>query len=825
MSRLKLLLSFILLVSVIFVFPQQPVLHWAKSFEPYAQTITNGRTVGVDEQGNVYSAGFLEGSYDFDPGPGVHIVTGTGPANYGIYISKLDANGNFVWASQIPVLLEFSQIELKVDKAGNIYLTSDTRVEADVDPGPGVYTLKLTGFRDAFVLKIDTDGNLVWAKQFGGPGDTGPQATMVEIDAESNVIVAGLFNNTCDFDPGPGVLNLTSSAHFQAFLVKLNNDGGLIWAKQLGNGPEIYSGCTIIDLKCDLGGNIVATGFFSRTCDFDPGTGVYNVTSSAGGQADAFIYKLDKNCNFIWVRTFIQHGTNNHFIQPTGIDIDGMNNIITTGIFIGDYDFDPGPGDKTVYANPWEYYISKLDAQGNYLWSHTLGNNGYDQGNDVVVDADNNIYSVGNFSNTVDFDPGPGTFTYNCDEYGTSALLKFDPDGNFKYAALFPGPVHSTSGMRRMAIDPARNIYIAGTGGYSIDYDPGSGVVTIPSGPFVLKYGPCFNASTSVLTVNACSSYMLNSQTYIASGTYVQTIPNATGCDSTITLHLVINNKKTEQTKSICEGSYFFAGGSNQNAAGIYYDTLTTTMGCDSVVITQIAIDPRPVPNLGADRDLCKNMVLKLTPGTFQSYVWQNNSIAATLPVTAPGFYWVKVTNNFQCSTTDTIRILTLLDPPANFLKKTDSLCAFKTLDLLSLNNYSRYQWSTGADSKIVTIQNPGKYWLTVTDANGCIDTDTTTIFDKQCQYGVYIPTAFTPDNNGKNDLFRPSIFGRLLKYHIAVYDRLGNLVFESNDAAKGWDGRLRGMTQENGAFVWICSYHLQGSAPKSEKGTVLLLR
>ncbi|HRO45953.1 gliding motility-associated C-terminal domain-containing protein [Agriterribacter sp.] len=805
---------------------QLPLLNWVKAFEAYNAGNSNARTVGIDEQGNVYSAGWFENSVDFDPGSGVYMMTGGSQFQSGVYISKLDANGNFVWAKQIPALLEFSQVELKVDRTGNVYLASDSRGAADMDPGPGVHMMTPTGFRDVFVVKLNTDGNFVWAKQFGGPGDTGPQSYMIELDPDNNVIVGGAFNNTVDFDPGPGTLNLTSSAHFQAFIVKLSNDGELIWAKQFGNGPEVYSGCNITDIKCDAQGNIVIVGSFARTCDFDPGPGVYNVTSVAGNSSNGFICKLDASSNFVWVKTLQEkRGDNNYFITPTGIDIDGMNNILTTGFFIGDFDFDPGAGEQNFFSNPHDCYILKLDQQGNFVWAKIIGNSESDMGSDVAVDAANNVYIIGSFGTSVDFDPGPGVHFINSPHYGLSALIKLSSGGEFVYAAPFQSISYGTSLFRRMIMDADHHIYVTGTAYGVNDFDPGPGVFSFTGGPFVLKLGPCLNATSSTLNISTCNSYTLNNQTFDSTGTYLQTILNVSGCDSLITLNLTINKKLTEQTKTICDGEFFFAGGANQIISGIYYDTLRTVLGCDSVIATHLTVNPKPSLNLGTDKNLCRNTQLTLTPGAYTSYLWQDSSNAATLTINSTGLYWVRVTNIFSCEATDTIMVLDIIEPPTGFLRKTDSVCSYKSLELAPSGSYTSYQWSTGQATKNIQVQTPGTYWLTVTDANRCIGVDTTIVFAKQCMFGVYVPTAFTPDNNGKNDKFKPIVYGKTVHYHLLVYNRWGSLVFQTTDPEKGWDGTIGGVSQNTGLFVWVCSYQLEGAEPGTEKGTVLLIR
>ena len=807
---------------------QLPVLGWAKVFDAYSADYSNGRTVGVDAQGNVFSAGFFENSLDFDPGPGLHMMTGGGPFNQGIYISKLDINGNFVWAKQIPTTISWSAIELKIDRAGNIYLAADLRNTADMDPGPGVFMMSPIGFRDAFVIKLNNDGNLIWAKKFGGPGDTGPQAFSIDLDPQDNVFIGGLFNNTVDFDPGPGTVNMTSTAHQQSYIVKLNYNGDYLWSKQFGNGSVTYANSFINDIKCDGFGNLLITGSFAGTCDFDPGSGVYNLISSAGSTGDGFIAKLDGNSNFIWAKSVGQSGGNNHYITPIGIDVDGMNNVVICGYFIGNFDFDPGTGVQNISSMSQDCFILKLNDQGNYIWAKTIGSVDGCTGNDLVTDFSGNVYIIGSFGNSVDFDPGPGVHIINSTHYGASAVVKLSPAGNFIYAAPFQSIDYGTSLFRRMVIDANLSIYVTGYASGISDFDPGPGIFPLAGGsesPFVLKLNPCPNRTSFSLDISTCNSYTLNNQVYDSSGTYVQTIPNSSGCDSVITLRLIINKKRTEQLKTICSGESFFAGGAIQFTSGTYIDTLHSVLGCDSIVTTRLTVNPSPDPDLGPDRSICRNSSITLTPGLFSNYLWQDNSTAPEFTATGTGLYWVKVINSYQCSATDSFRINTINNLPSGFLNKTDSVCSYKPVELIPASNYTGYQWSTGATSKTLQVQLPGIYRLAVPDANGCKGTDSTAVFAKQCINGVFFPSGFTPDNNGKNDLFKPLVYGRLVQFKLMVYNRWGAVVFQSNDPDRGWNGKVSGVLQDNAVFAWVCTYQLEGAASRIEKGTVMLIR
>lgn len=828
----KISLSSLLLLFVHTAFAQMPVLQWATPFYDNNQSnyrvYNNGRSIGADQQGNVYSTGLFEHTIDADPGPAVYNLTAEGRYDYAIYIIKQDAAGNLVWAKQVPTLVEWGNIELKVDGPGNVYLASSFREPVDMDPGPGVYMMNPTGFRDAFVLKLDTDGGFIWAKQFGGPGDTGPQANCLDVDPDQNVIVSGEFNNTADLDPGPAVLNFTSTAHMQTFIVKLNKDGDLVWAKQFGNSPIVYAGTQLADLKTNSAGEIFVTGAFKGTCDFDPGAGTFMLTSQSDN--DGIVAKLNADGSLNWAKKIGSEAYQySSHMRSLAIDIDSKGNIITAGYFLGTFDFDPGPGVQSFSSNPYDSYVLKLTGQGDFIWVKIIGGTDSDTGNDIVLDAGDNIYLAGSYGTDVDYDPGPGNHTVITPYYGSSAIIKLTPEGNFTYAALSTSISYGTSLFRRIAIDKDLNILITGFFSGIIDAEPGPDVFAFASSndqsPFVIKLGPCVNKSTATINISTCDYYMLNNEKLDVSGTYTRIIPNAAGCDSIITLNLTINKKLTAQSVTICEGESFFAGGANQTIAGIYRDTLQTVLSCDSIITTTLTVNPKPTPDLGADKYLCTAETINASPGNFASYLWQDLSTSANITINTSGTYWVTVSNNFGCFATDTLKVPAVLPLPANFLKNADSICSYENLLIKPLRSYNAYQWSGGSTTAALTVNGPGSYWLKVVDANGCSGMDTITVFPKSCMLGFYIPTAFTPNSDGHNDIYKPLLFGNIKQYRFAIYDRWGMVVFQSTDPGKGWDGKISGSTRGNTVFVWTCTYQLEGTNIKTEKGTVTLVK
>jgi len=260
--------------------------------------------------------------------------------------------------------------------------------------------------------------------------------------------------------------------------------------------------------------------------------------------------------------------------------------------------------------------------------------------------------------------------------------------------------------------------------------------------------------------------------------------------------------------------------------AGTYFLSAKDVNGClarDTMIVQQVF--SLPAFSLGNDFNICVGQRRTLDPGNYQKYVWHDGSTARYFNVTAPGSYWVKVTDNNNCSSSDTVLLNQIFQPPANFLKQADSLCQYDKISIAPSANYSSYTWSTGSMQQAITVEKAGSYMLTVKDNNGCTGTDTTQIIEKICYTGVYIPTAFTPNNDGVNDLFRARVYGKTTSFKLEVYNRYGEKIFETTDPDAGWNGIYKGTLQPTAAFVWQCFYQLIGEKSAFKKGTVLLIR
>jgi gliding motility-associated-like protein len=309
--------------------------------------------------------------------------------------------------------------------------------------------------------------------------------------------------------------------------------------------------------------------------------------------------------------------------------------------------------------------------------------------------------------------------------------------------------------------------------GYSFNWNWDGGTVVSGSGmgPYTINWPTSGVKNVSLTIVNTnCATQTNNTQSILleakkaatitqsicqgqsylghtSSGTYTDTFVTASGCDSVRTLLLTVKpNAGTTISQSICQGQSF----EGYSAAGTYKDTFPASNGCDSIRTLLLTVLNNPQPNLGPDRSFCTGDTVLLTPGTFNSYLWQDGSAQNHLVASQPGLYSVTVTGN--CG-------------PLH-------------------------------DEVLLTQQ-------------AC---------------NIEFPSAFTPNGDGINDMFGILNALNLQHYQLNIYNRWGQTIFTSANAANGWNGRVNGSLQPPGVYVWSCNYTKNGNS-KFLRGTVVLVR
>ena len=455
----------LLITSLILIFPQTSFtqhFEWVQQFAG-ASSYGPGEFIesALDAAGNLYTTGYFEGTMDFNPDTtAVFNLTSLGGKD--IFISKLDAAGNFVWAKSIGGIEEDVANSITVDDAGNVYTTGSFRDTVDFDTGSALFELFSAGDRDIFITKHDALGNFVWVKQIAGvSGESGESITYSN---QGNIYLTGSFSgaDSVDFDPGAGVYNqIPYTGSQDAFVLKLDTLGDFIWANQFGNtGSEEGYGITV-----DATGNVYTSGDFEGTVYFNPGVSVDSLTSFGG--RDVFVSKLGASGNFIWAKHF--GGSLDD--QSFAIKLDNTGNVFTTGYFQETVDFDPGTGvDSLTSFGAGDIFITKLDASGNYLWAKQIGGTDFDLGFSLDIDASGNVYTTGAFQNVVDFDPGTDSFNLTALNGFNAFISKLDVAGNFVWAKQFGGAAGGAGGFS-INLDAAGNIYTTGTFGGTIDFD------------------------------------------------------------------------------------------------------------------------------------------------------------------------------------------------------------------------------------------------------------------------------------------------------------------------------------------------------------------
>lgn len=738
---------------------------WVKQFgENPGQE--EGMAITVDAAGNVYTAGMYSNTVDFDPGSGIFNLSSLSAFfHQNMYVSKLDTNGNFVFAKRIGGQGVIIPRSIALDNVGNIYTTGEINsagqgtaiLTIDFDPGAAVFPLASTTALDSdvFISKLDASGNFVWAKNMGG--NYSENANSIALDAIGNVYITGTFRSSADFDPSSGIANLinSSTTYTDIFVAKYDTNANYIWAKRFGSNANIDENG--FGIKVDATGNVFSTGTFQGTVDFDPGAGVANIVGNAFGNNN-YILKLDTNGNYVWAKTFAGTGA-----AGRAIDLDSAGNIYTTGYFSGTCDFDPNAGiaNITTTGGAAFLFVSKLDSSGNYVWAkgfgNTLNNNNNTFGQVIKVDSNFNVHTAGTFNSTVDFDPCPTVFNL-------SAVGGYDVFVQKLNQSTIGVPTFATipaicSGVTAPILPTTSTNGVTGTWSPSTVSNTASNTYT-----FTPDANQCITATTTLtVTVDTtiattftqilpfCSSDTVpvlpttsnngivgtwNPATVsnTASGAYVFT-PNVGQCGTIFTMNITVNTAVIPtftQVAAICAGATLSALPitSNNGITGTWSPainnmatttyTFTPTTGICATTQTMTITVNSTTPAFTQVAPICSGDSLSALPIT------SNNGITGTwspaLDNTATKTYTFTPTVG-QCASIQTMTI-TVNVPVVPIFTQVNPICIGGTLTALptTSNNGITGTWSPALDNTIT------KTYTFTPNSGQCATTQTMTI-------------------------------------------------------------------------------------------------
>lgn len=603
----------VLFISLLFLFginAQVTTMEWVK--QSGGNDHDYGLAIQADANGNAYTTGYFNDTVDFDPNLGVTELISNGSRD--VFVQKLDPNGNLVWVNQFGGPSTDEGSEIKVDEFGNVYTLGVFHGTVDFDPGADSTFLTSSSGPDIFLQKLSPNGDFIWAKRIGGWGfDYGEDFV---IDNQGNILIGGSFKTDIDVDPGPNVVSLISTGQYDGFIMKLDSNGDYIWGKHFGG---------LDDDKChnvavDTSGNVIFTGIFENTGDFDPGIGVTTLNST--GSDDIFMVKLDSLGDFVWAQNM--GGPSAEY--PQGVLTDSTGNIFTATTFIGTGDFDPGPGTSTLTADGYtDLVFHKFDPNGDLIWLKHMGGDEDEFLFGIDIDDNYNIYATGQFDGTTNMNP-TGTSAYISSSGNTDIfVLKLNSNGDLIWIKDFGGTSYDRP--QAISVDINTNVYTTGNFRGGGDFDPGPGVANLQATPanyndiFVHKLYQCQSEyHTDVQT--ACESFTwIDGNTYTSSNNVAtHTLTNVLGCDSIINLDLTINSPNVGiDVQSACNSFTWTDGITYTSSNNTAVDTFVNVLGCDSIVTLNLTINS----NTGTDVQSACNSFTWVDGVTYNS---SNNS-------------------------------------------------------------------------------------------------------------------------------------------------------------------------------------------------------
>ena len=371
-------------------------LEWLCTFENSAQTawkITGGSSKSIvhsvsDAVGNLYVLGNFGGTVDFG---GISL---TSSSSADIFVLKYSKNNQLIWANRIGNTNGGFAGKIAVSENGDVYVSGEYTGTLSL----GTFILNPIGFQDIFIIKYNSNGSVLWAKNAGGSdSDWGGEGLVAD---HTGVYLTGGFSGTATF----GSTILTSAGSFDMFLTKLDQNGVFLWAIKGGSSASDRG----ISLAKDELGNIYVGGIYHANASF----GSFLVTNS--GNSDGFIAKYSSNGTVLWVNRI--SGSIYDWINQIAIDNSG--NVYAAGVIQSNTTFYSNTNNVTLNAmEAGGQFIAKYNTNGNLIWAkQPFISSTSDLIQSLSIDKNNNIYTTGAFA---------GSFVFRGETYNGGATSSF----------------------------------------------------------------------------------------------------------------------------------------------------------------------------------------------------------------------------------------------------------------------------------------------------------------------------------------------------------------------------------------------------------------
>jgi Ig-like domain CHU_C associated/Secretion system C-terminal sorting domain/Beta-propeller repeat len=500
-------------------------INWANKIN--CETGGDDHTAAItgDSNGNIISVGSFEGNVDVDPSPSNYYLATQGSGD--IYMLKYDTAGALIWAKTIGGATNDQVYDVLCDPSGNIYITGFCSALTDFDGGGDTNFVKPIGAANSTVLflaKYDANGTNIWAKVM--PGTVNARGKKMKLDSNGDIILVGNFAGTLDMDPSAAVNNLVAaSTNFSdIFISKYNNSGALIWAKKIGG--SVYD--EVNGMTLDSNDNIYITGYMNQTVDFDPGSGVFNLTMPINNQS-GYVAKYTSQGAFVWatlsdeegydlaidafgklrvaasssifnptvrLTQFTLAGVNESYLEFTNSGAEKLIIGADSSIYFG------GPLDNLTISGSQQIYLRKISKTGVTLYEKRFGTQAGlydDELHALYLDATGKVFIGGFFQKTVDFDTSPTASSIKASNVATSSFVAaYAANGDYRWAAAVEDNRigYNLKDINSQHTDKNGNTYLGGSFYGAIGFDSYSANNFYKSGPtatnnsFICKYAP-----------------------------------------------------------------------------------------------------------------------------------------------------------------------------------------------------------------------------------------------------------------------------------------------------------------------------------------------
>ena len=541
-----------------------------------------GAGIAVDSAGNAYVAGETSSS-DF---PGTTGGTAGTFGNADIFVTKLDATGStLIYSTYLGGSGSEGYGAIALDSSGNAYVAGQTD-SGDFPTTAGAFQTGFSGARDAFVTKLNAEGNALIFSTYLGGWDF-DDATSIAIDSSGNVYVAGQTAGIYSNFPVYNAYQSTRRQYYDAFVTKLNAGGtALLYSTILGGYGNYTYGARSI--AADDTGNVYVTGPTSAS-DFPTTASAFQTLH--GGGFDAFVTKLNTNLSgpqSLAYSTFLGGSADDH---GSGIAVDGSGYVYVTGD-TNSADFPTASALQADSGSGQDAFVAKLDTNASgaasLVYSTYLGGSGDDSGGGIAVDNTGNVYITGNTTST-DFPTTANAFQANYGGFTDAFVTKLSPDGSALLYSTYLGG-SDTDAASRIAVDDSGNAYIVGYYTTSTDFPTTNGALQSEYGggkdTFVAKIN---TRGQAALTVSAPVSLTYGETATLTasggSGTGAVTFSAgaSTGCSVSGTELSVTNASGT------CEVTASRAGDSNYGPTTSAAATVTLQRASQTITVNPAA--------------------------------------------------------------------------------------------------------------------------------------------------------------------------------------------------------------------------------------------